>query len=173
MPRSAIPFAVVLVSLVLPQHAAAQHEHRSPYAGEEALEISSLTADQLRELRTGEGMGLARAAELNHYPGPTHTLELATELGLSPDQVDRLTDVRLVMLEGAVRLGEKIIAAERELTQLFRVSKPVGREEVRDLTATLGALHGELRSIHLVAHLRTAELLTDEQILAYDRQRGY
>jgi hypothetical protein len=31
-------------------------------------------------------MSLALAAELNGYPGPRHTIELASELGLTPDQ---------------------------------------------------------------------------------------
>ena len=40
-------------------------------------------------------------------------------------------------------------------------------------TAALGALYRELRAIHLLAHLRTAEMMTDEQIEAYDELRGY
>ena len=34
-------------------------------------------------------MGYARAAELNHYPGPMHVLELAESLELSADQLRR------------------------------------------------------------------------------------
>ena len=172
MHRSAIPSTLVLLTLVLACQATAQHEHRSPYAGHEGMEISSLTLEQLGELRAGEGTGLARAAELNHYPGPKHTLELATELDLSPGQVDRLTDVRQGMLEQAMDKGKEIIAAERELTELFRGDGP-DDAAIQVLTAALGALYGELRAIHLVVHLRTAELMTDEQIDAYDGLRGY
>jgi hypothetical protein len=117
-------------------------------------------------------MGMARAAELNHYPGPKHTLDLATELGLSTDQVARLTEIRRVMSERAVAKGEEIIAAERELTELFRGNVP-DASAIQVVTATLGALSGELRAIHLVAHLGTAEVMTDEQIDAYDALRGY
>ena len=172
MHRSAIPSALVLLSLALPWQVTAQHEHRSPYSGQEGLEISSLTLEQLRELRAGEGMGLARAAELNHYPGPTHTLERATELHLSPGQVDRLADIRRVMLEQAMDKGREIIASERELTELFR-GNVRDDASIQAHTAALGALYGELRAIHLVAHLRTAEMMTDEQIEAYDELRGY
>ena len=31
-------------------------------------------------------MGLALAAELNGYPGPRHVLDLADQLGLTPEQ---------------------------------------------------------------------------------------
>ena len=55
-------------------------------------------------------MGLAKAAELNHYPGPAHVLTLATELALTPDQKAR-TDAyegRKVRFQAAV---EKMAAA--------------------------------------------------------------
>ena len=39
-----------------------------------------------RQFLAGAGMGYAKAAELNSYPGPMHVLELADRLGLTPDQ---------------------------------------------------------------------------------------
>ncbi len=163
---------LVFATLASPQRTAAQHEHQSPYTGHERMEISSLSSDELRELEAGEGMGLARAAELNHYPGPKHALEMAAELGLSTGQADRLTEIRDAVSELAVAKGEEIIVAERELTELFRAGEP-DDAVVHMGTTTLGVLYGELRAIHLVAHLRTAAVMTDHQIDLYDQQRGY
>src|SRR5512140_1710908 len=51
----------------------------SPYAGEEKREIKSLSADVIEQYNQGEGMGMAKAAELNHYPGPRHVLMAADQ----------------------------------------------------------------------------------------------
>ena len=40
-------------------------------------DIKSLSQDDQSALLAGRGMGLARPAELNGYPGPAHVLELA------------------------------------------------------------------------------------------------
>jgi len=61
----------------------AQHDHAgSPYAHTQSAEIPTLTDEEIAQLRNGDGMGLARAAELNRYPGPKHTLELGEQLAL-------------------------------------------------------------------------------------------
>ncbi len=54
----------------------------SPYAGQHQRVIKSLSADEQRGWLEGQGMGLARAAELNSHPGPMHALELAEPLAL-------------------------------------------------------------------------------------------
>ena len=58
----------------------------SPYAGQEARSIKALSADEIEGLLAGKGMGFAKAAELNGYPGPAHVLELAQQLRLSDEQ---------------------------------------------------------------------------------------
>ena len=62
-----------------------------PYAGMQARPIEALSAEQIADLRTGRGMSLALAAELNGCPGPRHVLELAEQLGLT----DRLTAAQM------------------------------------------------------------------------------
>jgi hypothetical protein len=49
---------------------------QSPYAGQQFSEIKALYADEIQGYLSGSGMGFAEAAELNHYPGPKHVLEL-------------------------------------------------------------------------------------------------
>lgn len=44
-------------------------------------ELQALTPEEVEQYRAGAGMGYAKAAELNHFPGPMHVLELAGPLG--------------------------------------------------------------------------------------------
>src|ERR671938_205396 len=59
---------------------------QTPYAGMKTRSIKALSDQQIADLNAGRGMGLALAAELNGYPGPSHVLELADKLELSADQ---------------------------------------------------------------------------------------
>ena len=62
---------------------------QSPYAGQESRGIKALSAQEVSDLLAGKGMGLAKAAELNGYPGPMHVLERAAQLQLTPDQTSK------------------------------------------------------------------------------------
>jgi Spy/CpxP family protein refolding chaperone len=66
-------------------------------------------------------MGLAKAAELNHYPGPRHVLELASELKLSEEQRLKIEKIYNAMRERAIQLGKQIVQKERELDQLYKI----------------------------------------------------
>ena len=150
-----------------------QHgEHHSPYADQEASGIAALSAREVENLESGAGMGLARAAELNHYPGPKHVLELAASLSLSAGQSAEVEEIRLAMLAEARRLGAAILEKESLLDRRF-AHRHIDEAALRRLTGEIGALQGELRFVHLVAHLRVASILTREQIDAYDALRGY
>jgi hypothetical protein len=59
----------------------------SPYQGMQSRTVKALSEQQVADLNEGRGMGLALAAELNGYPGPSHVLELADKLELKPDQI--------------------------------------------------------------------------------------
>ena len=117
-------------------------------------------------------MGLAKAAELNHYPGPKHVLALADELELTNRQRTRTQRIFEGMQDEAIRLGERIVEKEGRLDALFadQEAEPGG---ARALLREIGALQGELRFAHLEAHLKMKGLLTDEQIQRYDQLRGY
>jgi hypothetical protein len=166
------PMALVCVALYAGP-ARAQHDHaESPYAGQQASEIPSLTAQQLAGLRNGEGMGMAKPAELNHYPGPKHALDLADDLGLSLEQRAQLEEIRSAMLSEAVGIGERIIEAEATLNRRFAHAH-IDDGTLKQLTAQIAGLYGELRYAHLAAHLATKATLTADQVEAYDRMRGY
>jgi len=65
----------------------------SSYAGQEQRAIKALSPQDVKMYLEGHGMGFAKAAELNHYPGPRHVLDLATELKLSHEQFTRTQQV--------------------------------------------------------------------------------
>lgn len=147
------------------------HEH-SPYADQVQSGIASLSVTELEDLRAGAGMGFARAAELNHYPGPSHVLGLADSLRLTSDQRASVTLVFDRMLERAQELGEQIIEGEATLSRRFEHGH-IDSTTVESSTAEIARLYGELRYVHLAAHLAVKGILTTEQIAAYDRLRGY
>ncbi|MBL4876875.1 MAG: hypothetical protein JKY10_10340, partial [Cohaesibacteraceae bacterium] len=57
-------------------------QHGSHYAGEENRAIKSLSNADIAELKRGGGWGLAKAAELNGVPGPSHLLKMKNQVGL-------------------------------------------------------------------------------------------
>lgn len=144
----------------------------SPYAGQETRPIKALSEDEVREYLSGSGMGLAKAAELNRYPGPRHVLELADRLALSADQRRQTERIFEAMRAEAVRLGEQVVARERELDGLFAAGS-ISPAALDRLAVELGTLQGRLRAVHLRAHLAQRELLTVAQRRQYEALRGY
>ena len=76
---------VIAASLLLPTVAIADNP-AATYAGQQTRPIKALSDEDLAALRKGEGIGLAKAAELNGYPGPARVLQLAGEIGLTDAQ---------------------------------------------------------------------------------------
>lgn len=148
------------------------HPHRSPYAGEPDSGIAGLTADEIAQLEEGAGMGMARPAELNGYPGPKHVLELAEELELTAEQHSAVAESHRRMAAEARRIGALIIDKERHLDRLFE-HHHIDEGLLQEISAAIADLYGELRFAHLRAHLETAAILIPEQVAAYDRLRGY
>src|SRR5918992_3037353 len=90
------------------------------YSGQESRDLKALSAEEIDQYRAGAGMGYAKAAELNHFPGPMHALELAEKLGLSAEQraaTKRLMDAHKAE---ARAIGSRLVHAEQRLEALFR-----------------------------------------------------
>ena len=144
----------------------------SPYRGEESRAIKSLSQDQIDGYLDGRGMGFAKAAELNSYPGPMHVLELKDELRLTAEQVARTRAAFEEMKRRATGLGEQIVEKERELDRAF-ADKTIDEATLDKKVSEIGRLQGELRAAHLRAHVRMRQVLSDEQVAKYDELRGY
>ena len=144
----------------------------SPYAGEQMRAIKALSAQEVEGYLAGDGMGLAKAAELNRYPGPKHVLALADELDLTNRQRARTEKIFEQMQADAIRLGERIVEKEGNLDALF-ASQEADPSGTRGLLRDLSTLQADLRFVHLEAHLKMKDLLTEEQVRRYDQLRGY
>ena len=150
----------------------AQAAATSPYAGQESRSIKSLSPTEQADLIAGKGMGFAKAAELNGYPGPAHVLELASKLELTNEQRTRTEALFKDMESKAKALGAKLIEAERSLDALFS-TKQISHENLTKTLAEIGSLQAQLRAVHLGAHLDQASILTPHQIVMYNQLRGY
>lgn len=168
--RCASPICLSAVLLTTPFALAAEVE--SPYAGLEKREVKALSEEQIAAYEAGLGMGLAMAAELNGYPGPKHVLELRDSLELSEAQWNRVQQAFDAMQSSAVVLGKQIVGRERQLDQYF-ATQSIDAEKLEALVGEIADLQGDLRLVHLQAHLRMKEILTAEQIASYIRLRGY
>ena len=163
--RALIAFILVLGSAT----AAAQHK---PYSGEEGRDIKALSAEEVAQYRSGAGMGYAKPAELNHFPGPMHVLELADRLGLSAEQREATSRLMDAHKAEARVIGGKLVDAEQAVEALFRSGK-VSDIALADAVRRAAALQGEYRLSHLETHRRMRALLTAEQVARYDALRGY
>ena len=59
-----------------------------------------------------------------------------------------------------------------ELDRAFKSGK-ADEASVRSITARIGELQGQLRAVHLIAHLKTKQMLSAQQVVAYNQARGY
>jgi Spy/CpxP family protein refolding chaperone len=144
----------------------------NPYAGQQSREIKALSAEDVQGYLSGKGMGLAKAAELNGYPGPSHVLGLSNELALSQKQEQQTRELFKQMEARSSSIGKQIVEEEQALNDLF-ASKTVTPQLLANATVRIGQLQGQFRDAHLEAHISQAAILTPEQIAKYHVLRGY
>lgn len=152
-------------------HNPTAHTH-SGYSGMESRAIKALSSEQIADLHEGKGMGASLPAELNGVPGPLHVLQLREPLKVTPPQAAQLERITAAMREQAQSLGRQVVEAEAQLDRDF-ASGVADEKRVRESAARIGELQGRLRAVHLVAHLQTRALLSNEQVAAYNQLRGY
>ena len=162
------PLACLILAASLPAGA----QVPSPYAGQEARDIKALSSQEVADYLAGRGAGLAKAAELNGYPGPAHVLELAAQLKLDADQKAKTEALFEKMHGRAVALGKDLVEEERALDRLFATHAMTPDALERSL-ARIARLQGRIREAHLEAHLEQVSLLSRQQVAEYARLRGY
>lgn len=123
-----------------------------------------------RVIATGRGAGLAFAADQNGYPGPLHVLELADRLALTPRQRTRAQALLDAMFAESKPKSQHLLAAERRLRELF-ASGRADEASVRTSVAEVERALSEVRLAHLLTHLKTRDLLTEEQRRLYHEAR--
>lgn len=149
--------------------ALSQHQ---PYAGQHGRDIKALSPDEVKQYLSGAGMGYAKPAELNRFPGPMHVLELADKLALTQDQKAQTRELMDAHKAKARAIGTKRVESERAIETLFR-SGGVNDVALARTVREASALEGEYRLAHLDTHRRMRALLTEEQIARYVQLRGY
>lgn len=161
-------FSILIIGMVFPIYS----NQASSYGGQETREIKALSQSEIEGYLEGNGMGFAKAAELNHFPGPKHVLELSDQLALTPEQKEKTEDNFELMKEEAVSLGRELIDSETELDRLFS-NEGIINNRLESRLAEIGKLQAKLRFVHLNAHLKQKEILTPHQVMLYDELRGY
>jgi Spy/CpxP family protein refolding chaperone len=170
---SLAPFAGALLSASFAFAPALTHaQSPSPYAGEERRAIKALSLSEIRQLEAGAGMGFAKAAELNSYPGPMHVLELASALRLSAEQEKAVKDLMDSHKAEVRLLGREVVRLERELDSLF-ATRAATKPAVEAKAQEIALAAAKVRASHLTTHIATAALLTPAQVERYDELRGY
>jgi hypothetical protein len=147
------------------------HHGAASYAGQQSRDIKALSEDEVQGYLAGAGMGFAKAAELNRYPGPMHALEHAEALALTPEQ----RTLELLMRghkDEARQLGAQVVRLERELDRLF-AQRTATASLVDAKLGEIAAAQAKVRGSHLKTHLDATALLTPDQVDRYVRLRGY
>ncbi len=144
----------------------------SLYSGMESRTIKAMPDERIADIEAGKGAGYALTAELNGYPGPRHVLVMAEDLNLSLGQKRRVQAMFDGMQREARTLGRELIAREAELDSLFAEAR-IDEPKLRNSVTGIAEIEGRLRITHLKYHLHMKALLTAEQIMAYNRLRGY
>jgi Spy/CpxP family protein refolding chaperone len=165
--RTLAPFLLALLG-----SACVAPAHNTPYAGQEARPIKALSNDEQSALTEGRGMGLAKAAELNGYPGPMHVVELSQKLALTPEQHSASERLMKEHKARARDMGAQLVDAERALDRLF-AEREADAAAVDAATRRVGELQATLRAEHLKTHLAQTALLQPQQIASYQTLRGY
>ena len=158
--------AALLVASTMPAEA-----HQARQSGHKGGDPQAMQMREFRNLQQGRGMGMARAAETNGYPGPKHVLEHAEALALTDDQIERSREIMTRVKSRAPELGKQVVDAEKQLEAMF-VEGNVDAASMDSLLMQIAELRAQLRSIHLTAHLDQAAILTEAQITKYTELRS-
>lgn len=167
--RAMMTVSIVIAGLTMGTASAQHGGHGQPGAAP-GHQIAQSCAEQFTKVvGEGRGFGMAFAADQNGYPGPMHVLELKDRLKLTAEQ-----EAKAQELHAAVRAelakSTRLLEAERRLERLF-ADRTAAEPSVRAAVAEIERARTDVRLVHLLAHLRTRDLLTDEQRRLYHEAR--
>jgi Spy/CpxP family protein refolding chaperone len=123
-----------------------------------------------KNIASGRGFGMAFVADHNGYPGPLHVLELKDRLKLSAEQEATVRTMMAAMFAESRPKSARLLESESKLRQLF-ASGQADEAAVRAAVAEVEKQRTEVRLVHVMAHLRMRDVLTDEQRRVYQEAR--
>jgi Spy/CpxP family protein refolding chaperone len=132
--------------------------------------VQACQAEFEKVVGEGRGFGMAFAADQNGYPGPMHVLELKDRLKLSPDQEARVQALMTAMYGESRPKSARLLEAEARLRRLF-ADGAADEPTVRAAVQAVEQARSEVRLVHLLTHLHTREILTEEQRRIYHEAR--
>jgi Spy/CpxP family protein refolding chaperone len=144
-----------------------QHGHGHE-GGHQAAQACAVEFDKV--VGEGRGFGMAFAADQNGYPGPMHVLELKDRLKLTADQEAKAQALMHAMFSESKPKSARLLELEAKLRRLF-ADRTADITAVRATVAEVERARGEVRLVHLLAHLKTRELLTEDQRRIYHEAR--
>jgi Spy/CpxP family protein refolding chaperone len=144
-----------------------QHDHGHP-GGHKAAEACSAEFDKV--VGDGRGFGMAFAADQNGYPGPMHVLELKDRLKLTPDQEAKMQALMHAMFSESKPKSAQLLEAEAKLRRLF-ADRAADDAAVRAAVGEVERARSQVRLVHLLTHLKTRDLLTEDQRRLYHEAR--
>src|SRR6267142_3864759 len=144
MKRHLFPITVWAIAVSTGFSSTAPAQSVQPYSGMQSRSIKALSDQQVADLRAGRGMGLALAAELNGYPGPSHLIELSDQLALTPEQLSKLKGMFDAMKAETIPIGENLVAQEEALDRLF-AENAISERQLKAATENIGEIQARLR----------------------------
>ncbi|MGH7306457.1 MAG: Spy/CpxP family protein refolding chaperone [Candidatus Rokuibacteriota bacterium] len=136
--------------------------------GHQVAEACSTEFDKV--VAEGRGFGMAFAADQNGYPGPMHVLELRDRLKLTADQEAKARALMHAMFAESKPKSAQLLEAEAKLKRLF-ADRTADDAAVRAAVGEVERARGQVRLVHLLTHLRTRDLLTEDQRRIYHEAR--
>lgn len=175
MPQVVFALTILVIVGGLAPVVPAQHRgaHGGAHAGPGASPHRQMqeTLDEIdRVIAQGLGAGMAFAADQNGYPGPRHVLELKERLHLTPVQEARITTLETAMFADARPKSARLLEAEARLRRLF-ADGVADETRVRVAIGEIERARSEVRLVHLLTHLETRAVLTEEQRRLYHDAR--
>ena len=149
----------MLAALSEPALAQRYHGQASPYAGQEARAIKSLSADDDRRVPARRRLGLAKAADVNGVPGPAHLPEIEGRISADDDQVAAVSAIFAAMQAEAIA-GERRLIARRARARRRVLGAASPMRACAAMLAVIEASRSAPRYIHLAA-LRPPRALLD------------
>jgi Spy/CpxP family protein refolding chaperone len=161
--------SVIIAGLLAAGDALAQHGGHQHGSGQGHQAAQACLEQYKQVVGEGRGFGMAFAADQNGYPGPMHVLELKDKLKLTSEQETKVREL-WAAVKAEVPKSTRLLEAERRLERIF-AERSATEPAVRAAVAEVERARTEVRLVHLLAHLRTRDLLTDEQRRIYHDAR--